>query len=113
MTKDVHDERRAELRSYQIGLASALILTAIPFGAVALSGFSRIVVLSLIAACAVLQVIVHFRFFLLLDLSRQKREDLQLVLFSVLLLLILAGGTVCVLSDLSTRMMPAHSHGAD
>ena len=113
MTQDVLDEKRAELRSYHIGLALALILTAIAFGAVALSGFSRVVVLSLIAACALLQVIVHFRFFLLIDLSRQKREDLQLVLFSVLLLLILAGGTVWVLSDLSKRMMPVQSHAAD
>ena len=110
MTQDALDERRAELRSYQIGLAAAVILTTVPFGAVALTEIRRDLVGALITTCALAQVYVHFRYFLHIDLSRQKREDLHLILFSTLLLILMAGGTVWVLSDLSTRMMASTTH---
>ncbi len=43
-------------------------------------------------------------FFLHIDLSRQKREDLQLILFAVLLLAIMALRTNWIVSSLSKRM---------
>lgn len=60
--------------------------------------------LAVIALFALIQVVVQVRWFLHIDLSRQKREDLQLILFSTLLLILMAGGTVWVLADLGRRM---------
>lgn len=98
-------EFRRERRSYLTGLALALILTAIPFAVVAWAGWPTGTALWLIAGFALVQIVVHFRFFLHIDLSRQKREDLQLILFTVLLLAIMAGGTIWIMANLYMRMM--------
>ena len=95
---------RAELRTYFIGFSLALLLTLLPFALVAWGDFTTSVVLYFIAICALLQVVVQFRFFLHIDLSRQKREDLQLILFSALLLAIMAGGTIWIMANLAHRM---------
>jgi cytochrome o ubiquinol oxidase operon protein cyoD len=98
-------EFRRERRSYFVGLALAAILTAVAFGAVAWSGWPRDTLLWIIAASALVQVGVHFRYFLHIDLSKSKRDDLQLILFSFLIVLLMAGGTIWILTDLRTRMM--------
>lgn len=61
--------------------------------------------MALIAVFALAQIVVHVRFFLHIDLSGQKREDLQLILFTVLLLAIMSGGTIWIMANLYTRMM--------
>ena len=97
-------DRNTEHGMYVMGFVLSVILTAIPFAVVwsgALAGLRAGVV---IGVCALAQLIVHGRFFLHLDLSKQKREDLDLVLFTVLLLVILVGGTIWVLTDLHHRM---------
>lgn len=98
-------ELRRERRSYLTGLALALVLTLIPFGMVAWGGWSTSAAMWLIAGSALVQIVVHFRFFLHIDLSQQKREDLQLILFTALLLAIMASGTIWIMANLYTRMM--------
>ncbi|MCB1360077.1 MAG: cytochrome C oxidase subunit IV family protein [Rhodobacter sp.] len=89
---------------YLIGAGLSALLTILAFAAVAL-GLSRGVALGIIGVTAVAQVIVQLRCFLHIDFSRQKREDLQLILFSLLLLAIMAGGTLWILANLAQRMM--------
>ncbi len=103
------DERR-ERRSYRSGFLAACALTAVPFLAVWADLLARKQALALIAVLSLLQVIAQFRWFLHIDLSRQKREDLQLILFSTLILILVAGGTVWVMCGLSARMMPDMTH---
>jgi cytochrome o ubiquinol oxidase operon protein cyoD len=98
-------EYARELRSYIVGFGLALLLSIIPFALVAWGGGARIISLWIIAAFALVQIIVHFRFFLHIDLSGQKREDLQLILFSALLFAIMAGGTIWIMNNLHMRMM--------
>ncbi|MBY8974531.1 cytochrome o ubiquinol oxidase subunit IV [Rhodobacteraceae bacterium NNCM2] len=93
-----------ELTRYLTGFAWALALTCIPFAVVAWGGEGFPAPLAIIAVCAVIQIVVHLRYFLHIDLSRQKREDLQLILFSVLLLGIMAFGTIWIMGNLATRM---------
>jgi cytochrome o ubiquinol oxidase operon protein cyoD len=100
------DEERREARSYRSGLILAVLLSALPFALVWTGALPRAAVLAVIGVAALVQVVVQFRYFLHIDLSRQKREDLQLILFSALVLLIVVGGTVWVLGDLGQRMMP-------
>lgn len=97
---------RYDLRIYQWGLGLALLLTAIPFGLVAFHDAPPTVLYWTIGLLGLVQVVVHFRFFLHIDLSSQKREDLHLILFSVLLLAIMAGGTIWIMNNLAERMMP-------
>jgi cytochrome o ubiquinol oxidase subunit IV len=98
-------ERSRELRSYLIGFALAVLLTAIAFAAVLLGAWSRVAVLWVIAVAAVAQIIVHFRFFLHIDLSKSKSDDLQLILFSFLILAMMVAGTIWILANLHARMM--------
>ena len=95
---------RAERRGYLTGFALALALTLGPFALVAWGGAGRGAVLGILGVCALVQIVVQLRFFLHIDLSRQKREDLQLILFSTLLLAIMALGTVWIIGNLGMRM---------
>ena len=99
-------EKASELRSYLWGFGLALILTVIPFGLAAYTQVAAGTLFLVIAGCAVIQIVVHFRFFLHITLARNKREDLQLILFTVLILIIMVGGTLWILFNLYYRMMP-------
>jgi cytochrome o ubiquinol oxidase operon protein cyoD len=95
-------ERSKELHHYLIGFVLATVLTIIPFALVATVG-GKLSYVALII-CAILQLIVHLRYFLHLSFKGQQKEDLQLVLFTGLILLIMIGGSIWVLGDLYTRM---------
>ena len=98
-------EYRRELRSYLVGFGLAVLLTAVAFGSVAWSGFAQTTLLWIVAVTALVQIVVHLRFFLHIDLSKSKRDDLQLILFSGLLIVLMAGGTLWILGNLRERMM--------
>ena len=102
----VERERGHELRSYVLGLVAALLLTGAAFALVAFPVFERTVVLWAIGSLAIVQIVAHFRWFLHIDLSEQKREDLQLILFSTLLLIMMGGGTLWIMFNLYGRMAP-------
>lgn len=98
-------EYRRELSSYLVGMVLAVILTGIAFASVAWSGLSRTAILWIVAISAIVQVAVHLRFFLHIDLSKSKRDDLELILFSVLIVVLMVGGTVWIMGNLHMRMM--------
>lgn len=98
-------EARREMRSYFAGFALALLLTAAAFGLAAFRLLSGTPLMLTIGVLALVQIAVHFRFFLHIDLSRQKREDLQLILFTGLLILIMVAGSLWILTNLDSRMM--------
>ena len=102
---DKSDDYRTELRSYVVGVMLAVLLSAVAFGIVANGTISRTATLWTVAMTAVAQVVVHFRFFLHINLSASKRDDLQLIVFSLLIVALMAGGTMWILADLKTRMM--------
>lgn len=93
-----------DFRSYCIGGVFALVLTAIAFGLVALGLLPLFERLAAIAILAVLQIVVHFRYFLHIS-TRSHRDDLQLVLFTSMILFLMIGGTIWILFNLHERMM--------
>jgi len=100
-------EERKEFRSYIWGIALALVLTLVPFALVHWAAMPRLWLLSAIGAFALVQIVIHFRFFLHIGFW-QKREDLQLILFSTLLLVIMVTGTIWIMASLAMRMtLPA------
>jgi cytochrome o ubiquinol oxidase operon protein cyoD len=96
---------RHELRGYQTGFVLAAILTIIPFALVASGTFSTIAILWLIGILGLLQIVVHVRYFLHVDLSPGRREELYLMLFSGALLTLMIAGMLWLLFNLHTRMM--------
>lgn len=108
MANRVNDRQagyRRELHTYVTGLVLALLLTAIPFALVAFKPLPTAWVLGIVFALALAQVIVHFRCFLHITLSRSSRDDLNLLLFTALIVLLMVGGTLVILSNLHHRMM--------
>lgn len=100
-----HGRDHASLsRRYVVGFVLSALLVAVAFAVVLLTGWSFAAKLVVIAVAALLQIGVQFYFFLHIDLTRQRREDLQLILFTFLLLVIMCGGTVWILGNLATRM---------
>lgn len=102
---DHRAERARELRSYLVGFAAAVLLTAVPFALVATGVASPSATGWTIAIAALVQVVVHFRFFLHIGLQRSTRDDLQLILFTALIILLMVGGTIWIMGNLHARMM--------
>ena len=101
---DPQDSADSEIKSYAIGFTASLLLTVGAFAA-AMSDLPLRWKIACICAAGILQIVVHMRNFLHLSFSGgQSREDLLLVLFSATLLVIMAGGTWYIMSDLSGRM---------
>ena len=96
-----------ELRGYVLGYGLAILLTLLPFGLVKWSVLSEHRLYLAIGACALVQVIVHFRFFLHIDPPRQNVDDLHLILFTGLLLFFMIAGTIWILTSLAVRVSPS------
>ena len=98
-------DRTRELRGYTLGYVLALILTAAAFAAVAWPRTGATTTFAIVLALALVQAVVHFRFFLHITLGRSSRADLQLILFSTLIILLMVAGTLVLLLNLRGRMM--------
>jgi cytochrome o ubiquinol oxidase operon protein cyoD len=96
---------RAETLTYVVGYGLALLLTLAAFGLVWTQLLSGRTAFYVILGLGLMQMLVHFRCFLHVDLKRNSRADLQLLLFSALIIALMAGGTLVVLFNLHHRMM--------
>ncbi|MBX9943533.1 MAG: cytochrome o ubiquinol oxidase subunit IV [Reyranella sp.] len=92
------------LRSYLIGLILAVVLTAIPFWVVATHALPPQRALLLIGIAALLQVLVHLKFFLHLNFTSTPKENLLAIVFTAVLIFIMVGGSFWIMFDLHTRM---------
>jgi cytochrome o ubiquinol oxidase operon protein cyoD len=93
-----------DLRSYLTGFALALILTAIPFALVAINPLPKRPTLIIIGVAAAIQVLVHLRYFLHLDLTSTPRENLVAIVFTAILIFLMVGGSFWIMFDLHSRM---------
>ncbi len=93
---DLKAQERRDFLSYVWGLGLALALTIVPFAMVKWGAMTPLVMLAVIGVLALVQIVVHFRFFLHISF-RQKREDLQLLIFSALILSIMLAGTLWIM----------------
>ncbi len=105
---DRHAEmHRRERRRYVIGYGGSLLLTLAVFFIAYQWGIETPGVYLTIGLMGLAQLIVQLVYFLHIDRRRSSREDLDLVLFSTLVLLIIILGTVWILGNLAIRM---HMH---
>ena len=93
------------MASYVLGYGLALLLTLVPFGLVATHVLAPTPALVVIAVLAILQMLVHMRYFLHVDLRPSSRPTLVVLAFAAILILIMAGGSLWIMFDLNFRMM--------
>lgn len=104
-TDDGAHSRQVDLATYAIGYGLALALTCLAFALVYWRWATAQATLGIVLGLALIQALIHFRCFLHVDLKRSARDDLQLILFSTLIVLLMVGGTLIVLLNLRSRMM--------
>lgn len=97
-------DAKRELRCYIVGAVASAALTAVAFWAVMAAPFPRAAMLWTVGAAGLAQIAVQLRCFLHLGWRNQQREDLQLILFSLILLGLMVGGTIWIMASLEPRM---------
>ena len=97
--------RAGEVRTYLVGYVAALVLTGAAFAAVRWPSVGASATFAIVLALALAQAAVQFRCFLHIGLARSSRDDLQLILFSTLIVALMVGGTLVILFNLRARMM--------
>ncbi len=96
--------RTARLKSYAAGFALSLGLTAIPFALVMQGIASRNATLLAIAGAGALQVMVHLYFFLHLDASPGARWNRLTLIFALLVMVLVVGGTIWIMHNIAYNM---------
>ncbi len=94
-----------ETMTYVVGYGLAGLLTVAAFGLVYFRLLGGQQAFYVVLGLGFVQLIVHFRCFLHIDLTRSSRADLQLLLFSGMIIALMVGGTLVVLFNLQSRMM--------
>ena len=89
-----------------LGFALAAIFTALPFAAVALNALPRTATLAVVALTAIIQVLVHLRYFLRLGSMTARGQIIAVTGFVAVLIAIMMGGSLWIMFDLHHRMMP-------
>lgn len=95
---------RHGLGSYLIGFVLAVILTAVPFWLVYTHALPPGRIMVIIAIAAVLQILVHLRFFLHVNFTTTPRENLLALGFTAVLIFLMVGGSLWIMIDLHQRM---------
>ncbi len=99
-----HANTGHDLRAYLIGFVLAVVLTAVPFYLVINPVLPPQRTLMVIAAAAILQVLVHLKFFLHINFTTTPKENLLAIVFTVVLIFIMTGGSFWIMFDLHARM---------
>jgi cytochrome o ubiquinol oxidase operon protein cyoD len=93
------------VKSYIIGFILCVVLTLIPFCIVMFGEFSPLIKILTIVAAAIIQVYVQLYFFLHLDTSSEQRWNLVAFLFSLVVIIVVVGGSIWIMRALDYFMM--------
>ncbi|KFZ36128.1 cytochrome C oxidase [Shewanella mangrovi] len=100
-----HDEGHGSVKSYLIGFVLSVILTVIPFWAVMTSQFSKPATIVTVVVLAIVQIIVHLKYFLHLDFTPSGKENTIAFLFSALIIGLVVGLSIWILYSANALMM--------
>jgi cytochrome o ubiquinol oxidase subunit IV len=93
--------------SYMTGFVLSVILTAIPFWLVMGDVIAdKQVTAVLVMGLGLVQIVVHMIFFLHMDTKSEGGWNMMALLFTVVLVLITLSGSLWVMHNLNTYMMP-------
>jgi cytochrome o ubiquinol oxidase operon protein cyoD len=96
-------------RSYLIGFALSVILTAIPFWLVMGDVIAdRTTTTLLIMGFGVVQILVHMIYFLHMNTKSEGGWTMMAAIFTIIIIVIALSGSLWVMFHLNTNMMPGH-----
>ncbi len=105
--KEIQKEWHGTLKAYFIGFIGSFVLTGISFALVITKRFSADILTYMLIGLAVIQAIVQLLCFLHVGVEEAKpRWTSMIFCFTALILIIIVIGTLWIMHDLNTRMMP-------
>lgn len=102
---DAHGANHGTVKSYLVGFVLSVILTVIPFWAVMTGAFEKSTLIPLVVVLAIVQVVVHLKYFLHLDFSPASRASTFAFLFSALIIVMVVGLSIWILYSANAMMM--------
>ncbi len=100
------DSANTGARDYVKGFVLSLILTIIPFYFAYTQSLPETTTYAILFGCAIVQVIVHFAYFLHMEVkSEQGQWNMISLVFSAIVVLILIAGSLWIMWNLHTNMM--------
>lgn len=103
--QQIQNKWHGTLKSYVIGFIAAVLLTAASFSLVLTRVLSGRTLIFAIVGLALVQAIVQLLFFLHLKIGSKLHWDTIVFYFMLLVLLIIAGGSMWIMYDLNDRVM--------
>lgn len=102
---NAHDVDHGSVRSYLIGFVLSVVLTALPFWAIMTGQFEKSTAIPLVVIMAVIQVIVHLKYFLHLDFTPAGKANTFAFLFTALIIVMVVGLSVWIIYSANAMMM--------
>lgn len=99
-----HKEHGGSIKTYALGLALCCLLSALPFYWVMTAETPSMGLILAIMAMALIQIMVQLVFFLHLLEAGQQWTVMALV-FTLVILIIVVGGSLWIMHDLNANMM--------
>ena len=106
-TPQAQESTRSDAGIYAIGLTLAVILTATSFWVANTSLLWAPGIALGLAVLAIAQMGVHLVFFLHIGTGPDSTNNVLAVAFGVLIVFLVVAGSLWIMSDLNTTMMPA------
>ncbi|OZG70316.1 cytochrome o ubiquinol oxidase subunit IV [Hahella sp. CCB-MM4] len=100
-----HEVDHGSVKSYLVGFALSVALTIIPFWAVMSGHLAKSTTIPLIVLMAIVQVVVHLKYFLHLNFSKSGRANTFAFLFTALIIVMVVGLSVWIIYSANNMMM--------
>jgi len=104
-------ESHGSTKSYLIGFALSVVLTAGAFWLGTRDGLPIADKIGGVAVLAIVQILVHLVYFLHMNTSSKQRWNVTAFAFTVVILAIVVGGNLWVMHNSNVLMMPASTDG--
>ena len=102
---DAHASSHGSVKSYAIGFALSLVLTALAFWLVMGKLVPHDWILPGIVSLAVIQLLVQLVFFLHMGSAADQRDNLAIFVFTTVIIAIIVCGSLWVLHNMNANMM--------
>ncbi len=95
----------SSMKSYIIGFVASLVLTVIPFYFAGTQSLAPAMTYTILFGCAVIQVIVHFIYFLHMETRTEEGQwNVISLVFAAVVVFIVIGGSVWIMWNLRINM---------